>query len=119
MDNTEGYRKIINDWVARQTRGRIRELLPAGSIDTDSRLVLTNTIYFNGKWNRSFDKNLTIEDDFRTAGGKKIKASFMLQQARLRYGEDDAVQVLEIPYGNDQLCIRAFLPRLSNGFGAL
>ncbi len=117
--DSAGSRKAINDWVAEQTHDRIKELMPEGSVDRDTRLVLANAIYFNGKWTHTFDKNLTLEQDFRTASGKKVKTSLMMQRGHFRYGEDEAVQVLEIPYGNDQLCMRIFLPRKANGLGAL
>ena len=117
--DSAGSRKAINDWVAEQTHDRIKELVPEGTIDRNTRLVLANAIYFNGKWTHTFDKNLTLEQDFRTASGKKVKTSLMMQRGHFRYGEDDAVQVLEIPYGNDQLCMRIFLPRKANGLGAL
>lgn len=117
--NADGSRKTINDWVASQTHDRIKELMPSGSINSLTRIVLTNTIYFNGKWTQSFDKNLTQEQDFQTASGKKVKAALMFQEDTFRYGEDDAVQVIELPYGNDQLCMRIFLPRRANGLAAL
>lgn len=117
--DSAGSRKAINDWAANQTHDRIKELVPEGSIDRNARLVLANAIYFNGKWTHTFDKNLTLEQDFRTGSGKKVKAFLMMQRGHFRYGEDDAVQVLEIPYGNDQLCMRIFLPRKASGLGAL
>ena len=46
MGNFEGAREKINKWVEEQTAEKIRGLLPAGSIDPLTRLVLVNAIYF-------------------------------------------------------------------------
>ena len=43
----EESRLAINDWVAEQTEDRIRDLIPPEVIDQDTRLVLTNAVYFN------------------------------------------------------------------------
>src|SRR5258705_4118485 len=46
--NTEAARGRINQWVEDQTNDKIRDLLPAGSVKDNTRLVFTNAIYFNG-----------------------------------------------------------------------
>ncbi len=116
--NVEGSRKIINDWVANQTHDRIKDLMPEGSITPDTRLVLTNAIYFKGKWDLPFKKEQTKEDDFTQTDGKKVKAPFMYQQLHCRYAEDDDVQVLELSYGKNDLAMRVFLPKKPDGLGA-
>jgi serpin B len=116
--NPEGARKTINDWVAAQTHDRIKNLLPSGTIDPGTRLVLTNAIYFKGKWDLPFEARRTREDDFTSADGSKSKAAFMFQNAHFRYAEDDQVQVLELPYGKDALAMRIYLPKETDGLAS-
>ena len=73
----EGERKKINAWVEQQTNNRIRDLMPAGSIDAVTRLVLTNAIYFKGEWATPFDESSTKEEDFLTRRGTKVRAAMM------------------------------------------
>ena len=40
----------INDWVAGETAGKVKDLFAPGMIDHTTRLVLTNAIYFNASW---------------------------------------------------------------------
>ena len=40
----------INDWVAEETAEKVKDLLPPGTIEHSTRLVLTNAIYFNASW---------------------------------------------------------------------
>src|SRR5262249_15686588 len=51
--------KSINDWVRDRTGEKIKELIGRDSIDADTRLILTNAIYFKGKWAELFDSHDT------------------------------------------------------------
>jgi serpin B len=53
----EPARAAINAWVADLTEDQIPTLFPAGSIDTLTRLVLANAVYFHGDWNVPFRKD--------------------------------------------------------------
>ena len=46
----------INDWVSEETKGKIGDLLPPGTVDSFTRLVLTTAIYFNASWTWPFDE---------------------------------------------------------------
>ena len=59
----------INDWVSEETQHKIRDLLPPETVDSFTRLVLTNAIYFNASWTWPFDKGLTRERPFHLAEG--------------------------------------------------
>lgn len=50
-------RQAINRWVADLTEDQIPSLFPAGSIDTLTRLVLANAVYFHGDWKVPFKKD--------------------------------------------------------------
>jgi serpin B len=39
-------RARINKWVSDETRQRIRDLIPSGSLDGSTRLALVNAVYF-------------------------------------------------------------------------
>ena len=56
---TEAARKTINAWVEKQTHDKIKDLLKPGVLDADTRLVLTNAIYFKGDWASQFKKDAT------------------------------------------------------------
>jgi serpin B len=100
-NNPEESRATINQWVEQKTENKIRDLLPSGSIDSLTRLVITNAVYFNGTWVRPFDAAQTKEADFRTGTGTSVKARMMENTgsgARYTYAETDSVQYIELPY---------------------
>lgn len=45
---SEDARRHINKWISEHTSGKIADLMPKGSIDSQTRLVLANAIYFKG-----------------------------------------------------------------------
>lgn len=104
-------RLVINNWVASQTKNRIQDLLPAGSVDTDSRLVLTNAIYFKGDWLTKFDQKKTRERLFKKTETDAKKIAFMHAWADLRYYENNDFQMVNLPYKGDQQSMVVVLPK--------
>jgi serpin B len=70
---TENSRLIINHWVEEQTNNRIIDLIPPGVLNQLTRLVLTNAIYFKGKWENQFLKENTKEEEFIVSPEKKVE----------------------------------------------
>jgi serpin B len=68
----EKARIAINAWVEQQTRDRIKEVIPEGMLNSDTRVVLTNAIYFKGKWKHAFPAAATRNDKFTLSTGKTI-----------------------------------------------
>jgi len=62
--NTEAAVAAINGWVKKQTKGRIPHLLSANNVPADTRLVLVNTIFFKGLWQKRFLKAATSKGPF-------------------------------------------------------
>jgi serpin B len=57
-------RKKINAWVAEKTSDKIKDLLPSGSVDARSRLVVTNAIYMKARWSNPFVVASTKDEPF-------------------------------------------------------
>ncbi len=106
----ETARKIINEWVSDRTEGRIQELLPPGAIDTLTRLVLTNAIYFKAAWAEPFDKDLTADGTFYLLDGREVTVPMMRQTAKLGYAEGEGYQAVEIPYEGGKMAMVILLP---------
>lgn len=94
----EPARQEIDDWVSTKTRGKIADLLPPGVLNTFTRLVLVNAIYFKGRWAETFKTNLTAIDFFTVTSARKVQIPLMHLKARFRYAELDGFQLLELPY---------------------
>ena len=75
-------RKTINAWVAQKTHNRISDLIPPRAVDCDTRLVLTNAIYFLGEWAEKFAKDQTKPELFWLAPDKNVEAPFIDKEGK-------------------------------------
>ncbi|XP_026328310.1 antichymotrypsin-2-like [Hyposmocoma kahamanoa] len=118
--NTETA-KEINSWVEDQTNKRIKDLVSADSLDSDTRSVLVNAIYFKGLWNRPFNNENTEEEDFHVSKDKTIKVPMMHIRSFFSYYDSVELnaQVLELPYSGLQASFIVILPKEVDGLDAL
>ena len=119
VNEADQARQEINLWVEQQTNDKIKNLIPQGAVNELTRLVLTNAIYFKGKWEHEFDKKLTKDAPFTTSAGDKVKVPLMFQKEKFKYGEDKDVQLLEMPYVGDNLSMLFILPKKVDGLSSL
>jgi len=115
----EPARLTINSWVADQTQQRIQNLLPAGSVTAQTRLVLTNAIYFKSDWKHQFDPEQTQLESFWTAPSKSVSVSMMHQTNDLKHAETTSFQILELPYANKEMSMLALLPNQRDGLAEM
>lgn len=115
---TEEARRIINAWVEKKTQDKIKELLKPGILSADSRLVLTNAIYFKAAWVRPFPEKATRMGEFQAAGGK-VKVPLMHTNLRTGYFDGGDFSMLELPYEHHDLSMLVLLPKKADGLAAL
>jgi serpin B len=112
-------RREINGWVARKTRDKIQDILPPGSLDSATRLVLANAIYFKGVWAATFRKTGTYPQPFHLSTTSQTDVPLMHHLDDVRYMETDDFQAVELPYSGNVLSMVILLPRQINGCGQL
>jgi serine protease inhibitor len=112
-------RYAINDWVAQRTQNKILNLLGPGTVTADTRLILTNAIYFKGTWAAQFDKAQTRDEDFYRSPSQTTQAPFMHLSGGFRYFNGGSFQALEIPYKGNELSMIVLLPNALDGLAAL
>jgi serine protease inhibitor len=115
----EAARSTINQWVDQKTQDKIKDLLAPGSLRPDTRLVLTNAIYFKGNWQTQFDKAQTKTEDFYLSQTKSAAAPLMHREGSFGYFDGGTFQVLEIPYKSNALSLIVLLPKERSGLPGL
>ncbi|MGD9142596.1 MAG: serpin family protein [Dehalococcoidia bacterium] len=106
----EESRIIINDYISEQTENRINDLIPEGLIDTMTRLVLTNAIYFNAAWQYPFAEELTTDGTFHLLDGSEVTVPMMYQDENFGYNEGEGYQAVELKYDGEELSMVIILP---------
>ena len=113
-------RKTINDWVSSQTADKIKDLIPAGAISDDTRMVLTNAVYFKADWQHKFKSEDTHDGDFHADGKTDVvQAKLMNLNARFDYMETPAFQAVRMPYVGDDVSMIVLLPKANDGLPAV
>jgi len=111
IKDTEGARKTINDYIEEKTEGRIKDLIPEGAVDSLTRLVLTNAIYFNAAWASPFEDKDTVGATFNLLDGTRVTVPMMRQTEFYRYAAGGNYQAIELPYTGNQLSMVILLPQ--------
>ncbi|KAL3732775.1 hypothetical protein ACJRO7_022317 [Eucalyptus globulus] len=113
----------VNTWAEKETRGLIKEVLPADSVDPSTRLIVANALYFKGAWNDQFDSSRTKDNDFFLLNGNSVQVPFMTSDNKQIVRAYDGFKVLGLPYkqGEDQrhFSMYLFLPNGKDGLPAL
>jgi serpin B len=110
VNETEAARQTINDWVSEQTEEKIQDLIPQGMLDPLVSLVLTNAIYFNGKWVLPFEKDNTHDEPFTLLDGSTVSVPMMSQIEDFKYAEGNGYQAVELPYRDSNVSMLFILP---------
>ena len=106
----EASRLTINDWVAQQTQEKIQNLLTPGTITTETVLVLTNAIYFLGKWATPFEARLTSDGVFHLVDCTEVTVPMMHERMYQDYAVGEGYQAVQLDYRGCDMSMVLILP---------
>ena len=105
--------KMVNDWIARETHDKIKDMLD--KLNPDMVMLLINAIYFNGKWKYTFEKSDTKDETFYVNGSNPEQVPMMHINTDLNAARIDNVTIAEIPYGQGNFSMIVVLPEEGTG----
>ncbi len=105
--STKGSAEAINSWVNKKTHGKIEKIVE--NISPKDSIVLASAAYLKSNWQRRFDKASTKTGDFHTPTGMK-PVPLMQIKGNFQYFEDDRLQLVDLPYSDEQSGMLVFLP---------
>jgi len=107
----DAERVRINGWVEDKTNDKIKDLLPAGILKTDTKLVLVDAIYFKASWDKAFEPANTKKAKFTALDGKKTDVDMMSQRSRMKYVGTEDVDAVALPYLGGDVELLAIAPK--------
>jgi len=119
FSNEPAARKRINGWVSDRTRDKIRNLIGPRILTPDTRLVLTNAIYFKAAWEEQFRKEATRKEKFHVSVSKDVDAKMMKQTDFFSLAELKGFRLLVLPYQHDEASMLVLLPNKVDGLADL
>lgn len=97
----DGSRQLVNDWVEETTEDRIKDLIPPGVVDVDTRLILVNAIWFKANWFEPFNAELTAAGTFQLLDGTEVTVPLMQAGRRGGYADTGKFTAVRLPYAGD------------------
>ncbi len=107
----DAARMNINGWVSDQTNAKIVDLLPEGSLTSDTRFVLVNAVYFKAVWQTPFEPSATRPADFHKLDGSTASVDEMSTGGDFAYAASDNYEAVELPYLGGTTSMVVVLPR--------
>lgn len=102
--------KKINAWADKSTQGMIPDLLKTSDIESNTALILTNAIYFQGFWPELFDIKKTTDRPFTLLNGSKIEVPTMIKEADYLTAKQNNIQLVGLPYRDSSLELLILMP---------
>ncbi|KAK2507766.1 hypothetical protein MC885_013462 [Smutsia gigantea] len=93
-----GAQRQINDYVAKETKGKIVDLVK--DLDSTEIMVMVNYIFFKAKWETSFNHKSTREENFYATSETVVRVLMMNNENQYYYLLDRnlSCQVVGVPY---------------------
>ncbi len=110
INQYEAVRKEINNWVSDQTEDKIKDLIPEGVLDSDTRMALVNAIYFKADWLDPFDADSTQDAPFHLLDGSEVTVPTMNQDTFIPYAKGDGWQAIELAYQGETAAMDIIVP---------
>ncbi|XP_021058195.1 plasma serine protease inhibitor [Mus pahari] len=103
--NPESAKKQINDYVAKQTKGKIVDLIK--DLDSTHVMMVVNYIFFKAKWQTAFSVTNTRQMDFHVTPKKTIQVPMMNREDGYSYYLDKNISctVVGIPYQGNAIAL--------------
>ncbi|XP_037445220.1 putative serpin-Z12 [Triticum dicoccoides] len=100
VSGAEQARQRVNGFVADATKQLIRDILPPGSVDSSTAVVLANALYFKGAWSHPFD---VFTAPFHVPGGTTVGVPSMTTGRSQYIALYPGFRALKLPYKNNVL----------------
>lgn len=101
----------INQWVSDNTNGRIKEIVNDANVKPETKLLISNSVYFKEEWLEKFEKQQTHSATFFASAENQYKVDFMKGRETLRYYENNDFQFISKPYKSSNLSFCILLPK--------
>ena len=123
LHHSDQAAEIINDWIALRTSGRITDIVDKSLANSDTRLILTNALYFKGRWKKPFPSSNTSPVKFKGTSNPQAQVwmmrttgtfNFARKRATSQPGER-AIRAIELPYVRSTFSMVILLPDRDDG----
>jgi len=102
--------RIVNEWAAKATRDKIKEVLTRDALHPLTRVLLANAIYFKARWEEQFQEYATQPKPFRLLDGSSVQVPMMHNGGYFLSARDPELQALQMSYSGGTIAMIVLLP---------
>lgn len=101
----------INNWSNEKTKGKITKITEPEDLSSDTKLLISNVVYFKEEWRNKFNKERTASAPFFSDSNTQYMIDFMRNTETLLYFENDEFQFISKPYESNNFSFCVLLPK--------
>lgn len=109
--NRTHLQRSINAWIGKQTRERLRNVVPLDMLHPEGTFVAVNAMWMEAEWASQFEDGMTRNEDFFVRADQTISVPMMNQVTPFRYAVTDVAELVEMPYRDTPIGFVLVVPR--------
>ena len=110
LDQLEGSEPVVNEWYARETDGEIQGVVPEGTFDRQTAVVLTNAVFLEAPWAKPFPRSRTYPGDFHLLDGSSVTADMMSRRDSFEIAGGEGWIAAKLRFSDERLSMVLLLP---------
>ncbi len=103
--------KKINEWVEKNTNGKIKNLLHKNDVNSLTKLVLLNAIYFNASWAKEFKTEKTRPMTFYGKNSLEYVTDFMNGTQTVELNDNEEATMMKLEYADKKASMYIIMPK--------
>lgn len=100
---------LIGQWASEKTDGMVTQVPCSPTKDT--KIILANATFFNGKWSNPFNARHTYQHMFYNEDGSQSQVSMMSQNMTTLVYADENTSIAELTYGRGYYSMMIVMPK--------
>ncbi|KAK0409014.1 hypothetical protein QR680_004293 [Steinernema hermaphroditum] len=129
-DNLDDAIRLINDYIQAATNGRIRDMVDANDVDSDTEFFVPSAFFMDVKFDQPFHKGRTVTKPFYTENGvvkqvNMMNAALYDRNVRLittwkktrRWSQGQSFEQEKDPYLVKGIILLSVMPAPQNSYG--
>ena len=102
---------LINRWAQENTNDKIKEIANPDMFNANTRLALTNAVYFKGAWRFPFMEADTQKQAFTLLNGDQVDVDMMrISTEEFSALKNEQIQMVELNYANSSMVMDLIAP---------
>lgn len=117
----ENAANTINEWIQAKTDDKIKDVVRADSLDSDTKFIIVNAVHFKDQWLHKFNPKDTVKSKFYIDESSFVETDFMTieREFPIKYMNNLEAMVVKIPYKDPDTSMFIVVPDSKTGLASV